>query len=82
MMTEQTKQTAVWGAFTGGADVKAMRALVVAAAVVAVMLSLPVAAQDFEKGVEAFKRGDYRFGSSQALVLVRPVTQSLMRKAS
>ncbi len=30
--------------------------------VVAVMLSLPVAAQDFEKGFEALQRGDYRFG--------------------
>ncbi len=35
----------------------AMRYLIIS--VSAFMLSLPVAAQDFEKGVEAFKRGDY-----------------------
>ncbi len=57
-----------------------MRYLIIS--VFAFMLSLPVAAQDFQKGLEALQRGDYRFGSSQALVLVRPVTQSLMRKAS
>ncbi len=34
-----------------------MRYLIAAA--LAVMLSLPVAAQDFEKGDDAMKRGDY-----------------------
>ena len=34
-----------------------MRYLIIS--VLAFMLSLPVAAQDFQKGVEAYERGDY-----------------------
>ena len=50
-------------------EVVAMRCLVISA--LAFMLSLPVAAQDFQKGLEAYERGDY----ATALQVLRPLAK-------